>query len=266
MDATHAKPLASGAWVARQLQLARCLEKEIMKNKAIFGAGPTVSLLVVALFLGCGGSTAGSSSGNLECDAAAVQDYFGGTCASGLADMFTCWGASGQCNATVDASGYDVVFDSGAVLEHTFGTGGQNLSARYLSPSKEVCGAFTTSGDFVGNDWQINYNTRSGEEYQLRPTGSPNEFEIVCSSGATVPVNGVEQERLQECAGGDAVSICTRPDNIGTDGDIDDILDAIGRPCTNNSECPSGGGVALVCCDFFGEQICYENTVCQAFQ
>ena len=261
MDATHAKPLASGAWVARQLQPARCLDKEIMKNVVIFAARPTVSLLVVASFLGCGGSTAGSSSGNLECDPAAVQDYFAGTCASGMADMLACWMPAGQCTATVDLSGYDVIFESGSILEHTYTANGQGITARYVSPSGEECGTFATVTDPSDLGWQIAYETSDGEQFELRPVGSGSDLEFVCSNGETIALSSEEQQRLQDCSGSDAVAICTQPSTID-EGDIDDIVDVIGTDCTTDSQCPSVAGVNFVCCNVYGEQFCVESVAC----
>lgn len=239
---------------------------------------PFSSKLVLVLFaatplaVGCGNDggglgtfsngpgSSGSGSGNLDCSVNAVQDYFGGTCASSFGDMITCWQPSGQCTAEIDLSGYDVVFESGAVLEHTYTSNGQGVDARYISPSGQECGTFRTQGDFVNEDWSIVFNTRSGEEFQMRPTGGTDDYEIVCANGDTVPLTSEQQDELQNCAGGDAIAVCTQPDIGG--GDYDDLLDAIGRPCTSNDQCPSGAGVTLVCCDLFGEQVCYESMVC----
>ena len=99
----------------------------------------------LSLLLGCGSS----SGATLKCDEAAVQSFLGDSCAAGLGDMLSCWMASGQCNATVHANGFDVVFDSGAVLEHTNSSDGLSLGARYVSPSGKQCGAFQTSGYFT---------------------------------------------------------------------------------------------------------------------
>jgi hypothetical protein len=235
-----------------------------MKNVAIFEAGRTVSLLVVALSLGCGGSTAGSSSGNLECDAAAVQGYFAGTCASGMADMLACWMPAGQCTATVDLSGYDVTFESGSVLEHTYTADGQGVTARYVSPSGDECGTFATVTDPSDLGWHISYETSDNEEFEIRPIGGGSDFEIICSNGETIALNSEEQQSLQDCSGSDAVAICTQPSTIDT-GDIDDIVDATGADCTNDSQCPSVAGVNFVCCNVYGEQFCLESTACSFF-
>jgi hypothetical protein len=76
--------------------------------------------------------------------------------------------ASGQCDATVHANGFDVVFDSGAVLEHTNSSDGLSLDARYVSPSGKQCGAFQTSGYFTNRSVRATYNTQSGEQFVLQ--------------------------------------------------------------------------------------------------
>jgi hypothetical protein len=57
------------------------------------------------------------------------------------------------------------------------------------------------------------------------------------------------------------------PGLIDKGGDIDDLVVASGRPCTDNSDCPSGGGVELICCDSFGadDLVCFERNACSAF-
>lgn len=240
-------------------------------------AGWSVPLVLVSMFLGCGESAFPTYSGqqqsspdrtptgNIECNVEAVQSYFDGTCASGFAEMLTCWQAAGQCSATVDLSGYDVEFASGAVLEHTYTEGGQ-LDARYVSPSGEECGTFATESDNAAPfGYRITYNTQGGEQYEMRPSDSGNQ-EIVCQNGDTVSLTGAEEKLLQDCSGGDAVAICTTPDfDSPGDGTIDDLVDAVGKPCTSDSECPSGGGVNLVCCNLFGDKVCFESFACSVF-
>jgi hypothetical protein len=58
--------------------------------------------------------------------------------------------------------------------------------------------------------------------------------------------------------------VWTRFANPG-DGIVDDLVDAVGKPCTSDSECPSGGGVNLVCCDLFGDKLCFESYACSVF-
>jgi hypothetical protein len=178
-----------------------------------------------------------------------------------MADMLACWMPAGQCNATVDLSGYDVTFDNGAVLEHTYTADGQDVTARYLNSSGEECGTFMTVGDFVGENWRVAYETSDGEQYELAPTGNGNEYEIICSNGESLVVSEAEQQRLEDCTGSDAIALCTQPGNIGGDINPDDF-DRIGQPCTDNSQCPSVAGLDLVCCDFFGEKLCYESYAC----
>ena len=245
-------------------------------KKSVFPVAMCFLVAPLVLGLGCGesnivpsvgGSSEGArgptGSGDLECSAAAVQSYFGDTCAAGLGDMLNCWGPSGKCTANVDLAGYDVEFENGAVLEHTYGTDGRSVSARYVNNNNQECGSFQTVGDFTSSDWRIAYTTASGEQFDMRPTGTANDYEIVCANGQTVPLTGAQQEQLQDCAGGDALATCTQPGLGDIDpGDYDDFLDAIGRPCTNNDQCPSGSGVNLVCCNVYGESICYESTIC----
>ncbi|MBW1831797.1 MAG: hypothetical protein JRJ10_08885 [Deltaproteobacteria bacterium] len=163
-----------------------------------------------------------------------MQGYFAGTCASGMADMLACWMPAGQCTATVDLSGYDVTFESGSVLEHTYTADGQGVTARYVSPSGDECGTFATVTD-------------------------PSDL-----NGETIALNSEEQQSLQDCSGSDAVAICTQPSTIDP-GDFDDIDDVIGLDCTNDSQCPSVAGVNFVCCNVYGEQFCLESTACSFF-
>lgn len=243
-------------------------------NLALLNAVALTTFALTAV-AGCGETSWVPSSGpsgytasgerNLDCSASAVEDYFGDTCAAALGEMLTCWGASGQCTATVDTSGFDVEFASGAVLEHDYASGGHHVNARYVNARGEVCGTFKTSDELTSTGWKIEYETRSGAKYEMRPIGAANDYEILCPNGETVALSSEQQRELQECAGGDAVATCTAPSNFGGNVDIDAIADAIGRPCSSNSECPSAPGFALVCCNFFGDNICYEQTICNAF-
>lgn len=199
--------------------------------------------------------------GNIECNANAVKDYFGPTCAASLGDMFLCWQPAGQCEATVNSTGYDVTFANGAVLEHT-SAGGTDVDAVYVSPNGDECGTFTTEGDPAGSGYSIIFTPKDGEDYEMRVTAGSTSYDIICPNGEKVSLDGAQEEMLRQCTGGDAVVTCAAP-SLG-DFDYDDF--EAGDFCSSNSDCPSGAGFSLVCCEAFGSKICQPSQVCNALR
>lgn len=213
----------------------------LMKNSLLLSIF-CVTWIVVTSAIGCGGNSAEGTSGAASCDASAVESSFADSCAAGLADVFTCWNPSGNCQV----SGLTTTYANGASLVSSL-----DQTLQFRGPSDELCGTATTMIS-AGAVQQISFLTRGGETYQYEINVSTSEVTIVCPGGMRVTIDSEQAQAVQGCNGTTQIGTCDVVAPIDpNDIDPNDIGN-VGSDCTNDSQCPDSLGFDFVCCQSVG--------------
>lgn len=180
--------------------------------------------------------------------ATTFKDPFTSTCAWGLTDFYECFAPEGECKYELDLSSmtYVVEFESGSIIESTFGAFGMETIFYGPDPFNLRCGTMTYSDDGT------TITTEYGQSYTIRNLESGG-FEIECSGGQTFTLSPEQLDFLAGC------SATTGDDDSGAQCKAKD--GTFGADCEFDFECDSDSG--LECCGpIFGEKTCQIAYLC----
>lgn len=177
-------------------------------------------ILLTALALGCGGSTAADDSDSDvnatdtvdpavegECDDPA-QNPFAGTCVETF--LAGCFDPSGACVGETDGAGNTTLtWENGASVVTTIEMDGMDVSVLtdLVASDGAVCAEGMTENGVGGCASRTVYVRPDGAQ-QTWCFGNDGSYAVTCDDGTTIDVSAAQSEAVQECQYGSDAEPC----------------------------------------------------------